>query len=128
MELVSTLFSAIVRITFRLVLLAAALVFILSLLCVALVSLTWVLLKALLTGRKPAFVTTFTRFRQASQQFRSGEWPARAGAAGAARRPCWPATTGSARIIRPRRHRNHCPRSGPHLLRPFLTRAWACRA
>jgi hypothetical protein len=80
MQLVSTLFSALVRITFRLVLLAAALVFILSLLCVALVSVTWVLLKALLTGRKPAFVTTFTRFRQASQQFRSGEWPTRGGA------------------------------------------------
>ncbi|APW41536.1 hypothetical protein [Rhodoferax saidenbachensis] len=80
MEFVSTLFAAVVRTVFKLVLLAAALVFILSLLCVALVSVTWILLKALLTGRKPAFVTTFTRFRQASQQFRSGEWPARGGA------------------------------------------------
>ena len=79
MELVSTVFSAIVRITFKLVLLAAALVFILSLLCVALLSVAVVLLKALLTGRKPAFVTTFTRFRQASQQFRSGNWPGSAG-------------------------------------------------
>ena len=80
MQFVSTVFSALVRTAFKLVLLAAALVFLLSLLCLALVSVAVVLLKALLTGRKPAFVTTFTRSRQASQQFRSGEWPARAGA------------------------------------------------
>ena len=79
MQLVLNLFSALVRTAVKLVLLAAALVFILSLLCVALVSVVVVLLKALLTGRKPAFVTTFIRFRQASQQFRRGDWPARAG-------------------------------------------------
>lgn len=80
MQFVSAIFSAIVRTAFKLVLLAAALVFVLSLLCVALISMVVVLLKALLTGRKPAFVTTFTSFQQASQQFRSGEWPGRAGA------------------------------------------------
>ncbi len=80
MQFVSTVFSALVRTAFKLLLLAAALVFILSLLCVALVSVVVVLLKALITGRKPALVTTFTRFRQASQQFRSGEWSARVGA------------------------------------------------
>ena len=80
MQFVSAVFSAIVSTAFKLVLLAAALVFVLSLLCVALISMVVVLLKALLTGRKPAFVTTFTSFQQASQQFRSGEWPGRAGA------------------------------------------------
>jgi hypothetical protein len=79
MQFVSTVFSTIVRTVFKLVLLAAALVFVLSLLFVALVSVVVVLLKAVLTGRKPAFVTSFTRFRQASRQFRSGEWPGRAG-------------------------------------------------
>ncbi len=78
MQWISTVFSVMVRIAIKLALLAAALVFILSLLCVALFSVAVVLLKALLTGRKPALVTSFTRFRQASQQFRSGEWPARA--------------------------------------------------
>jgi hypothetical protein len=80
MKFVSSVFSAIVRTIFKLVLLAVGLIFVLSLLCVALVSVVVVLLKALLTGRKPAFVTTFTRFRQSSQQFRTGQWPARAGA------------------------------------------------
>lgn len=77
MQFVSNVFSTIVRTALKLVLLAAALVFILSLLCVAVVSVVFVLLKALLTGRKPAFVTTFTRFNQASQQFRTGAWPGR---------------------------------------------------
>ena len=66
------LVSAIFRIALKLVLVAAAAVFALSLIFVALVSLVWVLLKALLTGRKPAFVTTFQRFNQARQQFKRG--------------------------------------------------------
>jgi len=64
--------SAVFRTALKLVLLAAATVFALSLIVVALVSLVWVLLKALLTGRKPAFVTTFQRFNQARQQFKRG--------------------------------------------------------
>jgi len=32
------------------------------------------LIKALLTGRKPAFVVAFQRFNQARQQFRRGGW------------------------------------------------------
>lgn len=86
MQVVAQVFSAILRTVFKLALLAAALVFIVSLLCVALVSVAFVLLKAVVTGRKPAFVTTFSRFNQASQQFRAGEWPSRrdAGFAGGA--------------------------------------------
>ena len=79
MHFIATVFSAIVRTVFKLVLLAAALVFGLTLLFLALVSVVFVLIKALLTGRKPAFVTTFTRFNQASQQFRSGGWSTRDG-------------------------------------------------
>ena len=38
--------------------------------------------RSLLTGRKPAMFTTFTRFRQASRQFRQGPWSPQGGAAG----------------------------------------------
>lgn len=79
MDTLNRLVSAITRTVLKLVLIAAAAVFALSLILVALVSLLWVLLKALLTGRKPAFVTTFQRFNQARQQFKRGGF----GAAGA---------------------------------------------
>lgn len=76
------LVSAIFRTALKLVLIAAAAVFALSLIFVALISLVWVLLKALLTGRKPAFVTTFQRFNQARQQFKHGGFRAGPSAAG----------------------------------------------
>jgi hypothetical protein len=72
MDTLMNLVSAIFRFALKLVLIAAAAVFALSLIFVALLSLVWVLLKALLTGRKPAFVTTFQRFNQARQQFKRG--------------------------------------------------------
>lgn len=72
MNLVSQVVSAVLRTVLKLTVLAAALVFITSLLIVALLSLVFVLLKALLTGRKPVFVTTFQRFNQARQQFKRG--------------------------------------------------------
>lgn len=72
MDVLTHLVSSITRLALKLVLLAAALIFALSLLCVALLSLAFVLLKALLTGRKPAFVTTFQHFNQARQQFKRG--------------------------------------------------------
>jgi len=72
MDTLINLVSAIFRFALKLVLIAAAAVFALSLISVALLSLVWVLLKALLTGRKPAFVTTFQRFNQARQQFKRG--------------------------------------------------------
>lgn len=80
--------TLIFRTIFKLVLLAAALVFALSLLFAGLVTLVFVLIKALLTGRKPAFVVAFQRFSQARQQFRRGGWePGQASAGGAARSP-----------------------------------------
>ena len=78
--------SLIFRTFFKLVLLAAALVFALSLLFAGLLTLVIVLIKALLTGRKPAFVVAFQRFSQARQQFKRGGWaPGHASAGGAFR-------------------------------------------
>ena len=74
MDVLSHLVSTITRLALKLLLIVAAAVFALSLLCVALLSLAFVLLKALLTGRKPAFVTTFQHFNQARQQFKRGGW------------------------------------------------------
>lgn len=79
MNVVSQLVSAVLRTVLKLGLLAAALVFIASLLIVALIGIVFVLLKALVTGRKPVFVTTFQRFNQARQQFKQGGWAAHAG-------------------------------------------------
>jgi hypothetical protein len=79
MNVVSQFVSAVLRTVLKLGLLAAALVFIASLLIVALISIVFVLLKALVTGRKPVFVTTFQRFNQARQQYKQGAWPGRAG-------------------------------------------------
>jgi len=53
----------------RLVLFLAAGVFALSFLVAVLGAVVLTALWSLLTGRKPAIITTFTRFRQASQQF-----------------------------------------------------------
>lgn len=41
----------------------------------ALLMLVW----SLLTGRKPAVWTTFTRFRDMSRQFQGGSWPGQGG-------------------------------------------------
>ncbi len=41
---------------------------------VALVVVAFVLLRALLTGRRPQVFTTFTRFHQTTQQFNFGRW------------------------------------------------------
>lgn len=62
------------RLALRLLLLGMALAFALGLLLVGLASLVWVLLKALVTGRKPAFIVTLQRFQQARHQFRRGGW------------------------------------------------------
>ena len=54
------------------VLLVLAGVFALSVLCVGIALVLVMVLRFLLTGRKPAVVTTFARFNQAAQQFRPG--------------------------------------------------------
>jgi hypothetical protein len=74
MQFIFGLVARIVRGVLRLLLLALAIAFALGLLGVALLSVVFVLLKALLTWRRPAFVTAIVRFRQASQQFKRGGW------------------------------------------------------
>ena len=71
----------ILRSLLRLVLFLAAGVFMLSLLAAILGAVLLTAMWSLLTGRKPAVFTTFTRFRQATQQFRQGTWPQQGGVA-----------------------------------------------
>lgn len=65
----------------RLALGVAALVFMLSLLLASLVLVIGVSLWALVTGRKPAPVMAFERFRQTSQRYAQGAWVRRPGSA-----------------------------------------------
>jgi hypothetical protein len=82
MQFITKSISVIARTLLRLALFVVGAVFVLILLCVGLLGLLYVLLKALLTGRKPVFVTSFMRFQQASQQFQRGNWNTRQSAGG----------------------------------------------
>jgi len=64
---------------FKLLLVLAAAVFVLSFLAAALVGVLVVSLWSLLTGRKPAPVVMFSRMRANSQRYTQGVWPGRAG-------------------------------------------------
>ena len=64
-----------------LVLLVFAAVFALSVLLAGLLVVVVLVLRFLVTGRKPAVITTFSRFNQAAQQFRPGFRPGATGAA-----------------------------------------------
>jgi hypothetical protein len=72
MNFLMNVMAAIFRIALKLLLLGFAVAVAFCLLLVGLASLVWVLLKALLTGRKPAFVVTLQRFQQARRQFQRG--------------------------------------------------------
>lgn len=74
MQFLMTVVDTLARLVSRLLLLILAAVFALVFLCFALLGLVWILLKALITGRKPVFVTSFMQFRQMSQQFKRGGW------------------------------------------------------
>ncbi len=65
---------SIFRSLFKLMLLAFAASMVLALLLVGLSAALLTLLWSLLTGRKPAAFATFTRFRDASRQFRGKAW------------------------------------------------------
>ena len=71
----------VLRAAFSLVFGLALLVFTLSLLAAALLGVVGLSLWALLSGRKPAPVMVFQRFRQRSQRYTSGVWPGRGPAA-----------------------------------------------
>jgi uncharacterized membrane protein YgcG len=77
MQFLMNAVDTLARLLSRLFLLIMAAAFAVVLLCFALLGLVWILLKALITGRKPVFVTSFMQFRQASQQFRRGGWNSR---------------------------------------------------
>jgi hypothetical protein len=64
----------------KLVLVLAALVFVVSFLLAALVVVAGVSLWSLITGRKPAPVVMFSRMREQSQRYTRGVWPGQAGA------------------------------------------------
>jgi hypothetical protein len=72
MKLIFDLVGGILRGVIKVVLLVLTTVFVLSVLCVGLVVVLAAVVRFLLTGRKPAVVSTFTRFSQAAQQFRPG--------------------------------------------------------
>lgn len=74
--------ASVLRGAVKLVLLALAAVFALGVLCAGLLVVVVMVLRFVLTGRKPAVVTTFTRFNQAARQFGPGF---RAGASSVAR-------------------------------------------
>ena len=64
--------ASVLRGMVKLVLLVLAAVFALAVLCAGLLVVVCLVLRFVLTGRKPAVVTTFSRFNQAAQQFRPG--------------------------------------------------------
>lgn len=67
-------FFNVLRRIFKLVLVIWVSLLALSILLVVLAAVAANVLWSLLRGRRPALFTTYTRFRQASQQFRSGGW------------------------------------------------------
>lgn len=76
-DFLSRLLSGLLKLTLGL----AAFVFLLGLLAASLVLVLGVSLWALLTGRKPAPVMAFQRFRQTSQRYAQGAWVRRPGPA-----------------------------------------------
>lgn len=78
MNPVSDLLSRIFRGALKLVLVLAAMVFVLSFLLAALVAVLVMSAWSLITGRKPAPVVMFSRMREQSRQYTQGMWPGRA--------------------------------------------------
>ncbi|QDL56221.1 hypothetical protein [Rhodoferax aquaticus] len=72
MNPLSKFLSGLTRAVVKLVLVGMAAIFGLSLLVAVLVAVLVTVVWSLLTGRKPAIFTTFTRFRQAAQAFKTG--------------------------------------------------------
>ena len=77
MQTLTNLINSFCRLLLRIAMFVVAACLAVALLCVGLVVLAFVLLRALLTGRKPQVYTTFARFQQTSQQFNAGLWRTR---------------------------------------------------
>ena len=74
---ITDFFARLLRGIFKLLLVAAALVFVLSFLLAALFIVLVVSLWSLITGRKPAPVVMFSRMREQSQRYTGGVGPGR---------------------------------------------------
>ena len=74
MNLISSVMSGILHTVIKLAFLAFTALFVLAVLAVGITVALLTVLWSLLTGRKPALVTNFTRFRQAAQPFAPGTW------------------------------------------------------
>lgn len=72
MNLILDLVAGILRGLTKVALIALTGVFLLAVLCIGLVFVLVTAMRYLLTGRRPAVFTTFTRFSQAAEQFRPG--------------------------------------------------------
>lgn len=77
MNSITDFFARLLRGVFKLLLVAAALVFVFSFLLAALFVVLVVSLWSLVTGRKPAPVVMFSRMREQSQRYTQGVWPGR---------------------------------------------------
>jgi len=69
--------ARLLRGVFKLLLVVAALVFVVSFLLAAVFIVLVVSLWSLVTGRKPAPVVMFSRMREQSQRYTQGVWPGR---------------------------------------------------
>jgi hypothetical protein len=78
MKLISDLISGILWGAAKVALLAFAVMFVVATLCIGLILMLTHVIWFLLTGRKPAVFATYTRFNQAAQQLRPGNWPSHA--------------------------------------------------
>lgn len=78
MNLISSLISGVLRTVIKLAFLVFTALFVITVLAIGITLALLTVLWSLLTGRKPALVTNFTRFRQAAQPFAPGAWPRQA--------------------------------------------------
>ena len=74
MNLFSSLIFGVLRTVIKLAFLAFTVLFVLTVLAIGITVALLTVLWSLLTGRKPALVANFTRFRQAAQPFAPGAW------------------------------------------------------
>ena len=74
MNFLADFVGGILRGAVKIALLALTTIFVLVVFCIGLLAVLVAVIRFLLTGRKPAVVTTFSRFNQAAQQFRPGRW------------------------------------------------------
>ncbi len=75
MNAINAFVNRLIRVLLRLVLIAAAAVFLFSLLIATLVVMMVVTVWALVTGRKPDPARVFGQFRQTSARYTRGAWP-----------------------------------------------------